>query len=119
MIFDTFVKYTKWGEMQGVSNAADLNEVVSKGNSDQLIMVSEAYQNEHLMEVAERIHADKKNIKIVFKNEDGTELTTIKYNLGNIKTISWDEVKFDNKIINENLFTKQNYEKKIETKKLL
>ena len=65
MIFDTFVKYTRWGEMQGVSNAADLNEVVSKGKSDQLIMVSEAYQNEHLMEVAERIHADKKNIKIV------------------------------------------------------
>lgn len=41
------------------------------------------------------------------------------HNLGNIKSISWDEVKFDNKIINENLFTKQNYEKKIETKKII
>jgi uridine kinase len=51
--------------MQGVSNAADLNEVVSKGSSDQLIMVAEAYQNEHLMEVAEKIYENKQNIKIV------------------------------------------------------
>lgn len=27
-----------------------------------------------------------RNIKIVFKNEDGTEFTTIKYNLGSIKS---------------------------------
>ena len=31
MIFDTFLKYTNWGKMQKLSNAADLNEVVAKG----------------------------------------------------------------------------------------
>ena len=65
MIFDTFLKYTNWGKMQKLSNAADLNEVVAKGKHDQLIMVSEAYQNQHLMEIADKIAADKENIKIV------------------------------------------------------
>lgn len=65
MVFDTFLKYTEWGRTQNVSNAADLNEIVSKGKYDQLIMVSEAYQNQYLMEIANKISDNRKNIKII------------------------------------------------------
>ena len=49
------------------------------------------YENENSffkLELANESDVDfqGRNIKIVFKNEDGTEFTTIKYNLGNIKS---------------------------------
>lgn len=65
MIFDTFLEYTNWGRIQKMSNAADLNEIVSRGDYGNLIMVAEAYQDSHLMEVANKIAIDRENIKIV------------------------------------------------------
>lgn len=65
MIFDTFLDYTKWGKLIGISNAAELNEVVSKGKYEQLIHLAETYFNNQLAHAAERIYENKENIKIV------------------------------------------------------
>lgn len=65
MIFDTFLEYTNWGRIQKMSNAADLNEIVLRGDYGNLIMVAEAYQDSHLMEAANKIAIDSENIKIV------------------------------------------------------
>lgn len=65
MVFDSFLNYTKWGRMQKLSNAADLNAVVSNGKYDELILVAEAYQNKHLMEISDKIAANKESIKLV------------------------------------------------------
>lgn len=65
MIFDTFLDYTKWGKLINISNAAELNEIVSKGEYEKLIHLAEAYFNNQLAHAAERIYENKENIKIV------------------------------------------------------
>lgn len=65
MIFDTFLEYTKWGSRIGITNAADLNQVVSTGKYDDLIRLSEAYYDSQLTRVADKIYENKTNIKIV------------------------------------------------------
>lgn len=65
MLFDTFLDYTKWGRILKISNAADLNEVVSTGKYGDLIRISEAYYNGQLAEIADRVYDNKKNIKII------------------------------------------------------
>lgn len=65
MVFDTFLDYTKWGKTIHVSNAAELNEIVSKGEYEQLIHLAEAYFNNQLSKAAEKIYENKDNVKIV------------------------------------------------------
>lgn len=65
MLFDKFLSYTKWGRTIEVTNAAELNGIVSAGRYDELIRLAEVYYNNQLVEVADRISADKDNIKIV------------------------------------------------------
>lgn len=65
MIFDTFLDYTNWGRILEISNAADLNEVVSTGKYDELIRLAEAYYNNQLSKIAEDIYNKKDQIKIV------------------------------------------------------
>lgn len=65
MIFDMFLSYTKWGHQIGISNAADLNEVVSKGKYNNLIRLAETYYNSQLSRIADRIAEDHKNIKLI------------------------------------------------------
>ena len=64
-LFDKFLDYTKWGQILRVKNAADLNEFVSTGKYAELIRVSEAYFDNQLAEVAEKIDENRKNIKLV------------------------------------------------------
>lgn len=65
MLFNVFLDYTKWGHKIGVSNAADLNEIVSQGNYDDLIRLSEAYYNNQLSSIAEQIYDHKNQVKLV------------------------------------------------------
>lgn len=64
-VFDEFLDYTRWGEIIGISNAADLNEYVSTGKYNELIQLSEAYFNSQLSRAAYKISENRKNIKIV------------------------------------------------------
>lgn len=65
MLFNKFLDYTKWGRMINITNAAELNNVVSMGKYDELIRLSEVYYNNQLVEVANKICDNKENIKIV------------------------------------------------------
>lgn len=65
MLFDTFSSYTKWGNQIGIRNAADLNEVVSKGKYNELIRLSEAYYNSQLSRIADQIAENHKKIKLI------------------------------------------------------
>lgn len=64
-LFDKFLEYTKWGRILDVKNAADLNEYVSTGSYDELIRISEAYYDNQLSAVADRIDENKQNIKLI------------------------------------------------------
>ena len=63
-IFDRFLEYTKWGRMLGISNAADLNDTITTGETGKLIRISECYSNCQLMDVSNEI-VNKNSIKLV------------------------------------------------------
>ena len=65
MLFNTFYNYTKWGSEIDINNAADLNEIVSRGEYNRLIHVAETYYNNQLSKIAEEIYNNRKRIKIV------------------------------------------------------
>lgn len=64
-LFNKFLEYTDWGKEIGICNAAELNEVVSKGEYNDLIRVCEAYYNRQLLEIAEQIYKLKDKLKII------------------------------------------------------
>ena len=53
------------GQIVGISDAADLNEIVSKGKYKEVIRLSEAYYESQLTRIADKIYDDKENIKMV------------------------------------------------------
>ncbi len=65
MIFNSFLDYTEWGSLVGISEAADLNEIVSQGNYKEVIRLSEAYYESQLTRIADKIYDNKDNVKIV------------------------------------------------------
>ncbi len=65
MLFEAFLEYTKMGKTFGISNAADLNEIVSTGKYNDIIMLAEARYNSQLSNVANKIFEKKGKTKIV------------------------------------------------------
>lgn len=63
-LFNAFLEYTNMGKILDVTNAADLNEVVTTGNYNYLIQLAEARYNSQLSNVADIISKNK-NIKVV------------------------------------------------------
>lgn len=64
-IFEKHLEYTQWGKSLGICNAAELNEVVSKGEYNHLIRVCEAYYNRQLSEIADQIDKQKDTLKLI------------------------------------------------------
>ena len=64
-VFDKFNEYTKWGQILGITNAADLNKAVSKAKVCELVNLAEAHYDGQLAKIAEDIYSSKKNIKVV------------------------------------------------------
>lgn len=65
MIADTFAEYSKWGNLIGITEASDLNEIVSIGKYDDVIRLAEAKFESQLSLIADKIYANKSNIKMV------------------------------------------------------
>ena len=65
LIPSTFSDYTKWGKTVDISNAADLNEVVSMGKYNDIIRLSETHFESQLSMIAEQIYQRRNNIKFV------------------------------------------------------
>ncbi len=64
MIADTFAEYTKWGNLVGISEAADLNEIVSLGKYNDVIRLAETHYESQLARISEKI-SDNNDIKLV------------------------------------------------------
>lgn len=63
-LFNEFKTYDNWCEKLGVQNISGLNERVSKGNIDDLILLSENIQNNNLFSIAKNIELNRK-IKLI------------------------------------------------------
>ena len=65
MMFDAFLDYTNMGKTVGISNAADLNNIVSLGKYNDVIQLAEANYNSQLAKTADIIFNKKGKVKIV------------------------------------------------------
>lgn len=64
-IFDAFLDYTNMGKTIGISNAADLNSIVSLGKYNDVIQLAEANYNSQLAKAADIIYNKKNKVKII------------------------------------------------------
>lgn len=65
MVHDTFYNYTKWARTVGIESAANLNNIVSLGNYNDVIRLSETHYEGQLANISEQIYQNKDNIKMV------------------------------------------------------
>lgn len=63
-LFRVLKESTKWGDMQGIETVGALNDKVTKGDVQELVLVQEALQEKKIAEIASKI-ASRKNIKFV------------------------------------------------------
>ena len=59
-LFNEFKKYDEWSEKLGIENVSSLNSRVTKGNVDDIVLLSENIQNNSLFRIAETIYNNKK-----------------------------------------------------------
>ncbi len=64
-IIETFQKSNDFGKRIGISNAADLNEMISNGNTKYAIRMAELNYENGLMSLADEIYRKKDSIKLV------------------------------------------------------
>ncbi len=63
-IFQIQKESEKWGEMMEVSTAGELNEKISQGNMQKLVLISEALQEGKISKIAEQI-CEQRDVKFV------------------------------------------------------
>lgn len=64
-VFESFQASGEHGRKLGISNAADLNKVVSNAKVGELVRLSEANYNRQLFNIANEIYDNRKEIKLI------------------------------------------------------
>ena len=64
-LFEVFKQEKEWGKLINIETAGDLNDIVSSGNIDYLIRISETLQNNKILDQVKEIKKSGYKIKIV------------------------------------------------------
>lgn len=64
-LFNTMMEATRWNEVMGVETVGDLNDMISAGRMNQLILVQEALMESKIVEIAEDIIKNKKKFVMI------------------------------------------------------
>lgn len=80
-LFQVMQESTRWGDMQGIETAADLNDAVTGGHTREMILVQEALQEKKIAELAERISKDGKKKIILIAGPSSSGKTTFSHRL--------------------------------------
>ena len=75
-LFNEFKKYDEWSEKLGIENVSSLNSRVTKGNADDIVLLSENIQNNSLFKIAETIYNNKKLKLILLAGPSSSGKTT-------------------------------------------
>ena len=75
-LFNEFKKYDEWSEKLGIENVSSLNSRVTKGNVDDIVLLSENIQNNSLFRIAETIYNNKKLKLILLAGPSSSGKTT-------------------------------------------
>ena len=80
-VFQILKEATKWGDMLGISTVGDLNDCISRGGMQQLIMTQEALQERRIAEIAGRIAEDPGKKFIMIAGPSSSGKTTFSHRL--------------------------------------
>ena len=75
-LFNEFKKYDEWSEKLGIENVSSLNNKVTKGNVDDIVLLSENIQNNSLFKISETIYNNKKLKLILLAGQSSSGKTT-------------------------------------------
>lgn len=75
-LFNKFKKYDEWSEKLGIENVSSLNNKVTKGSVDDIVLLSENIQNNSLFKIAETIYNNKKLKLILLAGPSSSGKTT-------------------------------------------
>ena len=75
-LFNEFKKYDEWSEKLGIENVSLLNNKVTKGNVDDIVLLSENIQNNSLFKISETIYNNKKLKLILLAGPSSSGKTT-------------------------------------------
>ncbi|MFO8022914.1 MAG: nucleoside kinase [Perlabentimonas sp.] len=64
-MFEIFQEYKEWVDILSVSNVAAINKRIKKGNSSELIKISEALHERKVIQIADQIIHKKDDVRIV------------------------------------------------------
>jgi uridine kinase len=105
-LFNAYKETSKWNEILGVENVADLNDMVLKGKIDDIIMIAEGLHENKIVKIADDIISRKNKVKfILIAGPSSSGKTTfsrrlrIQLEVGGIKTavLGTDDYFFDRK----------------------
>lgn len=65
-LFKTMKRTSRWGEIMGVENVAHLNRIISAGQMNELILVSEALMEKRIANIADKIIDNPNKKRFVF-----------------------------------------------------
>ncbi len=66
MLFETLKNATDWGHLMEVDTVGELNDVISQGKMNELIMVQEALMEKKIGRIADHVMKDIKHKKFIF-----------------------------------------------------
>ena len=75
-LFNEFKKYDEWSEKLGIENVSSLNNKVTKGNVDDIVLLSENIHNNSLFKISETIYNNKKLKLILLAGPSSSGKTT-------------------------------------------
>lgn len=64
-LFQVFKKSEEWCNLMNINNVGDLNEVITRGEMDELMLVQEALMEKQIGEIADKIKAGGKKIVLI------------------------------------------------------
>lgn len=80
-VFDVLRKSEEWGKMLELSTVGELNDLVSKGDLSEMILVQEAIQEKQIGDIAGRIAADPSKRIIMIAGPSSSGKTTFSHRL--------------------------------------
>ena len=80
-MFQVLKEAEEWSEMLGISTVGDLNDCISRGGMQHLIMTQEALQERKLAEIARKIAEDKSKKFIMIAGPSSSGKTTFSHRL--------------------------------------
>ncbi len=80
-IFQVMRQAVEWGDMLGISTVGDLNDCISRGGMQQLVMTQEALQERKIAEIARSIAEDSSRKFIMIAGPSSSGKTTFSHRL--------------------------------------